>query len=333
MRRSLFQESQSYGSRDGKSLLPDFIVVGAVKSGTTWLFDRLSSHPSIYIPTIKECRFFSCMPRDQRGGPAARYQNRGPRSLGGYLKLFEGAEQQIKGDISNDYFFHYGTAIYAIKDAYDKAGKTYPKIIIVLRNPYTRAFSLYAHAARLGSERKAFLDALYAEQQREKEGFTWVMRYCRAALSYEATRAYRAAFPDVFISVFEDLFSDKMLRDISRFLGIDGQPWTDTTSVSSLRSNTGFYRRYPTYGHYVLERLLHFLIHAGRRPVEKMVGSRFRGLDQVEMWLRTSLSVRVRFCTDAALVLRQSLAEDIEALADYLDDERVRNWVPPVEIG
>ena len=53
----------------------------------------------------------------------------------------------------------------------------------------------------------------------------------------------------------------------------------------------------------------------------------------VEMWLRTSLSVRVRFCTDAALVLRQSLAEDIEALADYLDDERVRNWVPPVEIG
>ncbi len=56
---------------------PDFLIVGSAKSGTTSLFHYLNSHSDIYIPEIKECRFFSQMPRNQKGLGAEKFHNEG----------------------------------------------------------------------------------------------------------------------------------------------------------------------------------------------------------------------------------------------------------------
>ena len=95
--------------------LPEFIVVGAAKSGTTTVYETLIEHERVFIPEIKECRFFSQMPTKFKGGLAARFQNDGPRTLEEYLKLFKFKEGLIKGDISNDYFYYYKNTIKNIK--------------------------------------------------------------------------------------------------------------------------------------------------------------------------------------------------------------------------
>ena len=83
------------------NLLPNLIIVGAAKSGTTTLFDELKQNPNIFIPEIKECRFFSQMPTNFRGGEASKFQNEGPRDIESYLKLFENGEDKYLIDISN----------------------------------------------------------------------------------------------------------------------------------------------------------------------------------------------------------------------------------------
>ena len=70
------------------NLLPNLIIVGVAKSGTTSLFHQLKENPEIFIPEIKECRFFSQMSRDYKGGEAAKFQNEGPRDIKSYIKLF-----------------------------------------------------------------------------------------------------------------------------------------------------------------------------------------------------------------------------------------------------
>ena len=43
------------------SLGPDFVCIGAPKSGTTWLYRNLNTHPSIWIPAVKELHYFDAL--------------------------------------------------------------------------------------------------------------------------------------------------------------------------------------------------------------------------------------------------------------------------------
>ena len=47
--------------------LPNFIIVGTIKSGTTSIWNFLKNHPDVFMPEIKETRFFSDM-KFFRGG-------------------------------------------------------------------------------------------------------------------------------------------------------------------------------------------------------------------------------------------------------------------------
>ena len=76
----------------------------------------LNSLDEVFIPDRKECRFFSDMPGNFIGGPAADYQNDTIQSIEDYKILFNGAENiPLKGDISNDYFYYYNQSIANIK--------------------------------------------------------------------------------------------------------------------------------------------------------------------------------------------------------------------------
>lgn len=195
---------------------PDFIVAGAAKSGTTTLYQHLSSHPSIFIPHIKECRFFSDMPRNYRGGPAASFMNQGPRTWGAYQALFYGQDDKVCGDICNDCFFYYERSIENIKR---HIGVNVP-IVIVLRNPVERAYSHYLQAVRMGSESKTFEDALAVEDERRESNYVWSMLYRQTGLSADATEAFLSNFSRVRVYLYEEMFTEECMSSLQTFIGV-----------------------------------------------------------------------------------------------------------------
>jgi len=139
--------------------LPNFLVVGVAKSGTTSLYHYLNQHPDIFIPSRKECRFFSSKPGNFKG-PGREFQNDTIKDIQGYRRLFLGCFNiSARGDVSNDYLFYYTESIENIKRHIGEDAK----IIIRLRNPIDRAYSNYLRHIREGWEALSFEDGLEAE--------------------------------------------------------------------------------------------------------------------------------------------------------------------------
>lgn len=120
---------------------PNFLFIGADKSGSTWLYEILRAHPECYVPTIKDIYYFD------------RQYDRG---LNWYLSFFKHAETTHKavGELSHDYLFS-GTAA-------DRIANDFPniKLMACLRNPVDRTFSNYLFLIRSGITRKPFEEAL-----------------------------------------------------------------------------------------------------------------------------------------------------------------------------
>lgn len=147
---------------------PDFICIGAIKSGTTWLHYNLQQHPEVWLPPIKELRYFNepeyNLPGRLFGKDKKRYEywrmqmkiflHRKrywlqpdyvkwhlnyflvPRSSQWYQSLFASGKGQVAGDITPLYAPIAESQIAAIK-------KDFPdlKIIYILRNPIDRTWS------------------------------------------------------------------------------------------------------------------------------------------------------------------------------------------------
>ena len=78
---------------------PDFYIVGHAKSGTTALYEMLRGHPQIYMPDLKETRFFA-----RELHPRRQPRRRHPDTLEEYLSLFEEAKPgQVTGEASPSY--------------------------------------------------------------------------------------------------------------------------------------------------------------------------------------------------------------------------------------
>ena len=140
----------------GGVLLPNFLVVGAGKSGTTSLYHYLKAHPGVFMSRIKEPGFifaqFNKMP--QSGVGDERQTTVG--SFSAYCRLFEDAEgKKAVGEASNDNLYHYERAIPYIKRFFGDI-----KIIIILRNPVDRAFSAYTYLLRDNREFLTFEEDL-----------------------------------------------------------------------------------------------------------------------------------------------------------------------------
>src|SRR5215216_4250827 len=96
---------------------PDFMCVGAHKSGTTWLYQQLDSHPDFWMPPLKELHYFDQLSRVQRSSSSRRRDERDIRFLESinslsakpyidlehYARLFEAKGPLLSGDISPNY--------------------------------------------------------------------------------------------------------------------------------------------------------------------------------------------------------------------------------------
>ena len=136
-----------------KRSLPNFIIIGAQKSGTSSLFWYLSQHPQIRSSFVKEVHFFD-------GGldPAINNFSKG---VGWYRAHFPIENRKfITGEASPLYIFNPLVP--------ERIHNVLPgvKLIAVLRNPVERAISHYFHEKRKGREEKPILEALELEEER-----------------------------------------------------------------------------------------------------------------------------------------------------------------------
>ena len=192
---------------------PDFFLVGAMKAGTTSIYNYLGKHPRIFVPRIKEPHFFACDTCKKRHSltPTAIVNEED------YLALFRGAgDDRLTGDFSVSNLWCKSAA----ERIFEKAPSA--KIIAVLRNPIERCFSHYVMRVQQNMEHRSFKEAIEDDLCGRNREFG----YLEFGQYYENVKNYFHFFPDENIKIcwFEDFKSNKSLfiSDMISFIGVDG---------------------------------------------------------------------------------------------------------------
>ena len=217
-----------------RRVLPDFIIVGAQKGGTTSLYSYLIQHPHVLPAEKKEVHFFDL---NHRKG-ARWYRSHFPLRSDMLRREREAGARAITGEASPYYLFH--------PHAARRIAAVVPgvKLIVLLRDPAARAYSHYEHALRKKEEHLDFGAALARERAtlgaetariRERSGYRSVPQqifsYLERGLYADQIEAYRSCFADeqMLILRSEDLFSDPAATYAAalEFLGL--APWRPET--------------------------------------------------------------------------------------------------------
>ena len=210
--------------------LPNFVIAGTARSGTTSLYYYLKQHPEIGFPAKKEPKYFSSIGlRFPHQGPGDRIVDKLMiRDFATYQSLFEGLEVFSRvGEASSDYlFFHRHTAAEMRRVLGDIP------VVLCLRNPVDRAYSAYSNLVRDQREPLSFADALDAEEQRLRENWDWMWAYKAGGLYAEQVATFLETFSRVKIVLFEELArdADAVVKELFAFLGVDDSVRVDTST-------------------------------------------------------------------------------------------------------
>ena len=204
-----------------KSKLPNFLIVGAAKCGTSSLHNYLNQHPDIFMPTftdeglkVKEPRFLI----------KEKVKERLPKGIWNYedyKSLFDNVTNEIAiGESTVLYLYYHNEAIKNIKKYLGED----IKIIIMLRNPIDRAYSAYSFASRTPQENQPFKEALINARERfdKDETLSPMILYKELGLYYKMVKAYMENFKDVHVILYDDfvLQTDLEVRRAFDFLNI-----------------------------------------------------------------------------------------------------------------
>jgi sulfotransferase family protein len=249
--------------------LPNFLIVGAMKSGTSSLASWIGAHPQAFIAAGKEIHFFDVDQNWELG-------------LEWYRENFDGTDGALAvGEGTPRYMF--------LRRSVERMAAAVPeaKLIVCLRDPVERAFSHYLHAYyRVGDERRSFANAV-ADELAESAAFEpeevaggYVQR------GYYARQLERltAHFPRdrVHVVLFDDIRHDprRVFADTCRFLGLadDFQP----RNVGSRANGAAVYRPLTVWRwmrrHHVLSRLPPRLASVIERAMKRSL-SRYPAID------------------------------------------------------
>lgn len=130
--------------------MPDFVIIGAQKCGTTFLYHLLGQHPHVQTAAKKEVHYF-----DRHFGKSIEwYRSHFPPPT------WKGGRRSITGESSPYYLFH--------PHAARRMAQVVPeaRLIALLRNPIDRAYSHYHQEAGRGHEPLTFEEAIGAEEAR-----------------------------------------------------------------------------------------------------------------------------------------------------------------------
>ena len=201
--------------------VPNFIIAGAPKCGSTTLFRYLNPHHDVFFPRIKEPGF---MIKEYYQGLSKDSPNY-KRQLEylvlneeSYRQLYDGVESQILGDSSITYLFRYENAI---ENILKYSGRD-TKILFILREPVSRLKSQYQYIVELGFENQELRKALEIEEYRLSKNWSSIFAYKQQGLYAPGIKAFMEAFEDVHVMFFEELIADPaaQMEKVNQFLGI-----------------------------------------------------------------------------------------------------------------
>lgn len=177
--------------------LPDFVIIGAAKSATTWLLQNLQAHPQIFMPD-PELHYFS------------RYFDRGDAW---YRAHFESAAQgMVIGEKSASYLPH--------QDAPKRLRALLPeaRLVAPLRNPIERAYSDFCRHFRRGRVGRNLARCLDADG-------TPIPRLLEDGLYFRHLSAFLTEFPGAQLKVIlhDDIRRDPVpvLREVCAHIGVE----------------------------------------------------------------------------------------------------------------
>lgn len=206
--------------------IPDFLIVGAAKCGTSSLHSYLSKHPDIYMPEKrKELYFWHVATNTNRSIIDYAGEGNIPTQLKEYLEYFEGArEGQIKGEACPSYLYFYDHVLRNLKQHH--ANWKDVKIIIILREPVSRIISQYRFVCkkRLDPEFLSFTDSLRVEADRvERNELLPDLFYTHVSRYSEQVEFYIKNFNNVHICLYDELKANprSLLEKLCVFLGVD----------------------------------------------------------------------------------------------------------------
>jgi len=189
--------------------LPDFLVIGSMRCGTTSLYRYLHAHPGAFL-TPKELEFFT---------------DHFSEGLDWYKAQFDGASpDQLLGEATADYF--------ARPTAVERIAETVPdaKLIVSMRDPVKRAWSHYWLLRERGLESRPVQQALADELDAVATHGDYAegILYLSHSMYARHLRYLRDRFPDdqIYVSIFERMIAEphESYRAVCDFVGLD----TDT---------------------------------------------------------------------------------------------------------
>ena len=242
---------------EGRSaIVPDFLLGGVARAGTTSLYHHLNHAPGVFMSPEKEPHFF--LFRDE---PAFSEDDRGRRpamyityALERYLDQFTGAQPaDLVGEASSWYLYGGEKTIGNIRRLYGRDARRV-KIIFILRNPVERAWSQFCLKKNRGEESLTFAEAVRPDvvQDRQARRCSPVFDYLGLSLYSRKLAAFLESFDAVKVILFDDLQKDpaRTLTDLYGFLGLE----PPSEPPQAMRLNTSGMPRGPVAG--MLSRLM-----------------------------------------------------------------------------
>jgi Sulfotransferase family len=207
----------------GHGRLPDFLIIGAPKAGTSALHSALARHPDLHLSEIKEPKYFLCgdaPPPSYRGPGDAHSCREWVWRRDEYEALFATAtEDQLCGESTPFYLYD--------EDAQRRMAAQLPcvRLIAVLRDPIDRAYSNWMHLWSDGLEPMAdFAEACEAEQARIDAGWAPFWHYrSMGAYGRQLDALFQRFDRDhVLILRYRELVDEpqRTLDRVCRFLGV-----------------------------------------------------------------------------------------------------------------
>ena len=322
---------------DGR--LPDFFIVGHPKSGTTALYEMLRRHPEIFMPDLKEPRFFAS---DLRAHAQARASAQAravadassvalPQTLEEYLLLFDAARPgQRVGEASPSYL-RSATAAGAIAEVQPAA-----RVIAILREPASFLRSLHLELVQNHVEHEQDLRQALANDDVELTGraaeahlprASGLARYADRVRYVEQLRRYHAVFApeQVLVLIYDDFRrdNDATLRTVLRFLAVD-----DSAQIELVEANPSVHVRSLR-----ADRLARRLS-AGQGPVARTLKAATKTLTPTRLHREGLQALRRRLVygsprpPEEELVreLRVGFKGEVVALSEYLGRDLVTLW-------
>jgi hypothetical protein len=201
--------------------MPDFLVIGAPKAGTTALHAALARHPGLYMSAIKEPKFFlSDGPPPAKGGPgdALTYREHVWRRPD-YEALFDPAPAGTLRGESTPLYLYDRAAMRRIRETLPGA-----KLIVIVRDPVERAHSNWTHLWSAGLEPIGdFVRACAEEERRAAAGWASFWHYIGLGLYGEQLEYLFTLFPREQVLVLRyRLLVDEPAQSLDRICGFLG---------------------------------------------------------------------------------------------------------------